>query len=225
MDTTTDSPITDIQPYSPEWWNLRHGCFTGSEFFKLVGEPRSKAAKEDGELSDTALTYILEKVHEKLTGLTKMGIDNFATQWGVEHEPLAAKWYAKLTGNTLIDPTLCFHSTLEGFSCTPDKFVGEDGLCEIKCPANGANHLKHCFITTNEYFKKEHPDKYWQVMVQMNITGRKWCDFVSFDPRINSDMGMFIYRVEYSETEGKFIEDKLKKAREIYNEYLTLFSK
>lgn len=216
--------ITTIQPYSPEWWQLRHGCFTGSEIYKLMGEPRSKAAKESGDLNDGALTYILEKVHEKLTGMAKMGIDNFATQWGVEHEPKAAYWYAKTKGFTLSDPTLCFHPEIKGFSCTPDKFVNEDGLCEIKCPANGSNHLKHCFITNNEYFKKEHANYYWQCVSQMNITGRKWCDFVSFDPRIDSNMGLFIYRCEYNEADGELLETKVKKARVMYDEYLRLFS-
>lgn len=217
--------ITTIQPYSPEWWELRHGCFTASEIFKLMTEPRSKAAKDAGELSDGALTYILEKVHEKLTGKAKQGIDNFATQWGVEHEPMALKWYAKLTGNKLDSPVLCLHDELEGFSCTPDTFVNDDGLAEIKCPANGANHLKHCFITSDEYFKSEHPDYYWQAVSQMNITKRIYCDFVSFDPRINSDLGMFIYRLKYQEESEKLLQKKVKQARQVYNQYLEMFSK
>ncbi len=215
--------ITDIQPYSHEWWSKRHGCFTASEIHKLMSEPKSKEAKEAGELSDGALTYVLEKVHEKLTGKAKMGIDNFATQWGIEHEPLAAMWYQKLTGNTIKEPTLCFHETQEGFSCTPDKFVNDDGLTEIKCPANGANHLKHCFITTNEFFKIEHKEYYWQIVAQLSVTKRIWCDFLSFDPRINNDFGMFIYRVKDVQKDISLMESKLKKARDMYNGYLETF--
>lgn len=217
--------ITNIEPYSKEWWNLRNGCFTSSEIHKLIGDPRSKEAKDAGALSDTALTYILEKVHEKITNIAKMGIDNFATQWGVEHEPLAARWYGKTTGYTLSDTFLCFHETIEGFSCTPDRFVNSDGLAEIKCPANGANHLKHCFITKNEYFKKEHKEYYWQIIAQLSITKKVWCDLVSFDPRINNAFGMFIYRVEDVMADIDILETKVKKAREVYNGYLETFLK
>lgn len=213
--------ITTIQPYSPEWWELRHGTFTASEIWKLMTEPRSKSEA----VSKTAETYILEKVHEKLTGKAKMGISNFATEWGIENEPVAMKWYAKLTGHSLSESVLCFHKELEGFSCTPDTFVNEDGLCEIKCPANGANHLKHCFITTDEYFKKEHPEYYWQCISQMVITEKKWCDFLSFDPRINSDLGMFIYRLEFNNEDAEILCEKVKASRVIYNDYLNLFSK
>lgn len=211
---------TRVAAYTPEWFKLRQGLFTASEIYKLMTEPRSKK----DPISKTAETYILEKVHEKLTGQTKMGVDNFATQWGVEHEPLAKNWYEKLTGNTTHESFLEFHEYLEGFGCTPDAPVNNDGLLEIKCPANGGNHLKHCFITTPEYFKSEHPEYYWQCLAQMNITKRKWCDFVSFDPRINADLGIFIYRLEYQEEDAKLMEDKIMKARAIYNDYLAIFS-
>lgn len=217
--------ITNIKPYSTEWWQARIGCFTAADIHKLISDPKTKEAKKAGELSAGALTYVLEKVHEKLTGISKAGFDNYATQWGVEHEPMAAIWYGKLTGLNVKEAVLCFHETIEGFSCTPDKFVNEDGLCEIKCPANGSNHLKHCFITKNEYFKKEHPDYYWQCVSQMVITKRKWVDFVSFDPRINNDLGMFIYRCELSEVDAELLENKVTRARLVYNEYLRLFSK
>jgi hypothetical protein len=31
---------------------------------------------------------------------------------------------------------------------------------------------------------------------QMAVTGRKWCDFVSFDPRMPEDLQLFVTRVE-----------------------------
>jgi hypothetical protein len=210
-----------ILPYSPEWFRLRCGMFTGSEAWKLMTEPRSKKDM----VSKTAETYILEKVHEKLTGQLKQGIDNYATQWGVEHEPLAKEWYGKISGNTVHDTYLVMHERLENFSCTPDAFVNEDGLTEIKCPANGHNHLKHCFITNDEYFKSEHPEYYWQAIAQMNITKRAWCDFVSFDPRINTDLGFFCYRLNYNESDGELLESKVEQATEMFNGFYELFSK
>lgn len=261
-----------IEPYSPEWFKYRIGRFTGSEWYKIMSEPRGKtyaqmyletfdsitakrakylaiankttktaiklsesilkleleaekleARKDELQLSETANTYILEKVWEVLSDTVKQGVDNFATQWGVENEPLARKWYVKKTGNKVYDPYLCFHKTMEWSTVTPDNFVSEDGLVEFKCPWNGAIHLKHCFITSDEYFKSEHPDKYWQCMDQMFVAEKKWCDFVSFDPRINSPLGFFIYRLEANEQDFELIEKKGKKARELFDGYLESF--
>lgn len=208
-----------IEAYSPDWWRVRHGCFTGSEAWKLMTEPRSKSES----ISKTAETYIIGKVWEALSNLSISGVDNYATEWGNEHEPLAKKWYTKLTGNEVESAPLVFKNGLEGFTGTPDGFVGEDGIIEIKCPYNGANHLKHCFISNDEYFKKEHAEYYWQIQSYLFLTGRKWCDFISFDPRIESDLGFFTYRLVANESDFELLEKKVKEARVLFNEYLETF--
>lgn len=181
--------------------------------------------RNDIHLSETAETYILEKVHGKLTGMVKAGIDNASTQWGIENEPLAKKWYSKITGHVLLEPFLEFHPTIEGLSCTPDSPIDPEGLAEFKCPANGANHLKHWLISSDEYMKEKHDDHYWQCMAQMNIMGQPWNDFVSFDPRIDNDRGMFIYRLHYNEQDGQEMEKRMIAARGLFNDYYNLFSK
>ena len=216
---------TGIEPYSPDWFKTRQGSFTGSEIYKLMTEPRTKAAKEKGELSEGANTYVLEKVWEKLSGRTKGGVDNFATEWGNENEPKAVLWYEKLTGRKCEETNLLYSKEYPYISGTPDRFVGEDGMIELKCPFNGANHLKHCFITDSEYFKSEHNDYYWQMMCYLYLSGRQWCDFVSFDPRIDSDLGMFIYRVERNEGDVSQMLEKAKIARELFDGYYAIFSK
>lgn len=214
---------TTIEAYTPEWFKSRQGCFTGSEVWKLMTEPRTKADKEAGNLSETANTYILEKVWEKLSGLTKSGVDNFATEWGNDNEPKAVHFYEKLTGNKCEHAPCCFNPDVIGLSGTPDRKVNGDGLIEVKCPFNGANHLKHCFITSDEYFKSEHKEYYWQIQCYLFLTDREWCDFVSFDPRVNSDFGMFIYRLKKNEQDIKEMVEKVTKARELFEGYYTTF--
>lgn len=209
-----------IDAYSPDWFKERQGSFTGSEAWKLMTKPRSKSET----ISKTAETYIIGKVWEALSGQCISGVDNFATEWGNDNEPIAKKFYTKLTGNDIGIAPLVYKNDLKGFTGTPDGYVGEDGLIEIKCPFNGANHLKHCFITTDEYFKAEHTEYYWQCQSYMLLTGRKWCDFVSFDPRINSDLGLFIYRLAFNEEDCNDLVDAVNKARELYNEYYKLFN-
>jgi len=210
-----------IESYSAEWWISRHGTFTGSEAWKLMTEPKTKSES----VSVTAETYILEKVWEKLAQQSKNGIDNYATEWGNDHEPLAKKFYTKITGREISAANMVFREDLEGFTGTPDGFVGEDGMVEIKCPWNGANHLKHCCIQDDGYFLKEHKEYYWQIQSYLYLTGREWCDFVSFDPRINSDLGMFIHRVKADTDQHKKLVKKVKEGRDLFKMFYELFTK
>jgi hypothetical protein len=72
---------------------------------------------------------------------------------------------------------------------SPDGLIGDDGLVEIMCP-NTATHI-------DTLLSDGAPSKYMtQMQWQMACTGRKWCDFVSFDPRMPEEMQMFVIRVE-----------------------------
>jgi hypothetical protein len=216
---------TGIEPYSQEWFIERQGSFTGSEVYKLMTEPREKAKKEAGLLSVTAETYILEKVWEKLSGQTKPGFDNMATEWGNENEPKAKKWYTRLTGHEITEANLIYDESIEGFTGTPDGLVGDEGMIEIKCPFNGANHLKHCCVVSDDGFRCDFPEYYYQIQSYLMLTGRKWCDFVSFDPRIDSKMGMFVYRVEADWSVHQDMKQKIKAARKVFNQFYEIFSK
>jgi predicted phage-related endonuclease len=63
--------------------------------------------------------------------------------------------------------------------------VGEDGLVEIKCPMLST---AVSYLVNNELPS----DYYQQVQGQMLVTGRKYCDFVSYFPRHRT----FVKRVE-----------------------------
>jgi predicted phage-related endonuclease len=80
------------------------------------------------------------------------------------------------------------HPTIADVGCSPDGLVGDDGLVEIKCP-NTATHLETLLGQTV-------PGKYeTQIQFQMACTGRQWCDFISYDPRMPEQMRMFVRRV------------------------------
>lgn len=81
---------------------------------------------------------------------------------------------------------------------SPDGLVRADGLIEIKCP-NTATHI-------DTLLGGEVPDKYVKQMLwQMECTGRKWCDFVSYDPRMPDDLKVFVRRFERDETNIEFL--------------------
>ncbi|MGA1008739.1 MAG: YqaJ viral recombinase family protein, partial [Sedimenticolaceae bacterium] len=67
-----------------------------------------------------------------------------------------------------------------------------DGLIEIKCP-NSATHIDNLLNqdVDGKYIK--------QMQWQMACTGRQWCDFVSFDPRLPDNLQLFVKRIPRDE--------------------------
>ena len=79
--------------------------------------------------------------------------------------------------------------SIEQAGASPDGLVGDEGLVEIKCPIT-ATHIDTLLTQTV-------PGKYnTQMQWQMACTGRKWCDFVSFDPRLPKELQLFVKRVD-----------------------------
>lgn len=206
---------------TPEWNDLRKYRFTSSCIHKLVTDPKTKAAKEAGELSETAKSYILEKVVQEMNGYIP-DFDTAATRWGNETEPDAKMWYHTKTGHRIADVQFCQVNDFYGGS--PDSAVIDLSLCdkddqdvingalEIKCPYNSTNHLKHCLIDSPVYFRDKHPEYYWQCLSHMITLNVGFCDFVSFDPRIDHEIGLFIYRLYRDEEDAMFLIDRIERA-------------
>ncbi|MDP3492789.1 MAG: YqaJ viral recombinase family protein, partial [Hyphomonadaceae bacterium] len=72
---------------------------------------------------------------------------------------------------------------------SPDGLVGVDGLVEIKCP-NTATHIDTLLMggVAGTYVT--------QIQWQLACTGRAWCDFASYDPRLPAEMRLFVQRVD-----------------------------
>lgn len=182
-----------IEQRSQAWYRIRLGRFTASEVWKLLTEPKTKEAKEKGEWSAQAKTYILDKVAETLTGFAK-DFTSDATVWGIENEHLAREWYRKLTGYEAKEAEFIEYGKDAGGSS--DGFVGNDGMIEIKCPFNTTNHLQHCLATDQKKFKENFKEHYYQIQANLLFSDRLWCDFISFDPRIQKDVAYFRLRIE-----------------------------
>jgi len=82
--------------------------------------------------------------------------------------------------------------------------VGDDGLIEIKCP-NTATHIDYVM-------QDKVPTKYIpQIQCQLAVTGRKWCDFVSFDPRLPDGLQILIVRLERDDEYIEKLQDRVVK--------------
>ena len=212
----------NTQQNTPQWYADRLFHFTSSEVEKLLKVPKDKADKEAGKLPASAEGYILNKLAEVLTNGTSLdytSIDTKEVRWGDEHEQDARVEYERRTGYTV---ELCgFIALNAGFGGSPDGLVGEEGMIEIKCPYLPANHARNLLLQTPEALRKAHPEYYAQMQGNMLATGRKWCDFVSYDPRVqNAPLMLSILRIERDEEYIARIVDALDRATALKNEYM-----
>lgn len=127
-------------------------------------------------------------IAERLTGVPQDGYSNAAMQWGTDVEPEARAAYAFMRDADVTEIAIVLHPTIAGSHASPDGLVGEAGLVEIKCP-NVATHIET--LLTGAIAEKYVIQTQWQ----MACTGRKWADFVSYDPRMPEEMQLFIKRI------------------------------
>lgn len=179
--------IVKCEQGSEEWHQLRCGRITASNFDKVLA----------GKSTSARRTYLLKKAAERITGMVEEGYSNAAMDWGVEHEPQARSMYELWTDSKVEEVGFIILNGYVGVS--PDGLVGDDGLIEIKCP-NTSTHL-------DTIDRDAVPAKYLkQIQGQLWVSGRSWCDFVSFDPRIKGDGCIFIKRVHRDEEKIAEIE-------------------
>lgn len=173
----TETSETLVQG-SPAWRELRLGKITVSRFGDVLTQPKGKAAREAGELSETAKSYLLDLVAEILTGQDQGPPTTWAMQWGIDNEPAARQLYSKVTGLEVQQIGFLAHPQEPMIGGSPDGLVGDDGGVEIKCPANTRIHLG--YMLDGELPKEHVP----QVQGHLWLSERDWWDFLSYDRRI-----------------------------------------
>ena len=182
---------------SPEWLTIRCGKVTASRVAEVVAKTKTGYAA-------SRANYMAELVAERLTGEPAEKFTNAAMAWGTEKEPDARTYYQFLTDASIEEVGFVPHPRIADTGASPDGLVGTDGLVEIKCP-NTATHIETLLGATV-------PAKYvTQMQWQMACTGRAWCDFASFDPRLPANMQMFIVRVERDEALIAELESEVSK--------------
>lgn len=161
-------------------------------------------AKTKSGYAASRKNYLAELVIQRLTPppTEDNGYKNQAMQFGIDNEPVARLAYELETGNTVEEAF--FEQLDDDIGASPDGYVREDGLIEIKCP-NTATHI-------DTLRSQKVPNQYFvQIQGQLLCTGRDWCDFVSFDPRLPDNAQLFIKRVNRDETFIKELRHELKK--------------
>lgn len=187
-----------------EWQMERLGKFTSSRIGSLMTSGRGK----DKFWGDTAMNYIYEKVAELMTGIPHYTPETRAMEWGNDHEEEAIIAYNEISDVKATHMGTTFVKFNDMCGGSPDAFVGSVGILEVKCPYNSANHIKT--YITGEISK---PYMY-QCQGNMLFSGREWCDFVSYDPRMPEEMRLKIIRIERDESICDAILERIEKATE-----------
>ena len=196
MTTFTTEDRIAVQQGTPEWHQLRAGKVTASRVADILAKTKTGP-------SASRQNYLIELAIQRTTGIIAESYSNAAMEWGTQTEPQARVAYEVNTNNFVDQVAFIDHPTIAWFGCSPDGLVSDRGLVEIKCP-NSATHW--------EYFKsKEPPKKYFiQMQAQMAVTGRDWCDFISFDPRMPDRSQLLIVNVPRDPEFILFMETEIK---------------
>jgi putative phage-type endonuclease len=183
-----------MEQRTDDWFAARLGKVTASRVADVI-------AKTKTGYGASRANYMADLVVERLTGQKASSFSNAAMEWGTEQEPNAKAAYAAKTGILVEDVGFIDHPTVAMSGASPDGFA-EEGLVEIKCP-NTATHL--------EYVLAELPPlKYFtQMQWQMACTGRPWCDFVSYDPRLPERLQLLVVRVPRDDDYIKILEQEV----------------
>ena len=204
-----------------DWEQNRLGKITSSKCSVLLTQPRTKKAKEAGEISKTTKLYLDEKVSELLTGTIRRE-QFFSMEWGQTYESEALE-RLKLT-----------YPDIEYFGVDNQKFYqytefsggSPDGICfnivfEVKCPENPANHIKYLQYMTEDEFKKYCFDYWCQLQMNMmcvaKVTEQNFEDmegvFASYSPLMFDDkLRLKILHIKPDIVFKKLMDEKIKQA-------------
>lgn len=182
--------MSEIEQKTEEWHQLRCGKFTGSQFADLM------SVKKDGSPSKARLDVIWRVASERIQGYQPSGPNSYSLRWGTDNEPLAREAYELHTGEFVEEVAFVQHPDFDFVGVSPDGHINDDGGIEIKAPKCPEIHLQR--------FINGVPEEYMpQIQGALWVTGRKWWDFVSYDPDTSPEFQLLVIRVL---PDQKFIE-------------------
>ena len=172
---------TELVQGTDQWLKARCGSLGASRMSDAIAKTKTGWGASRANL-------MAELLVERFTGLPAEKFTNDAMRWGIEYEPEARAAYEAAKNYEVLQIGIVKHPLIAWTHASPDGLVGDHGLVEIKCPTS-ATHI-------DTLLGKSVPGKYiTQIQWQLACTGRGWCDFVSYDPRMPENMRLFVKRI------------------------------
>lgn len=181
-----------------DWYRDRCGCLTASAVSVLFD------MKRDGKPKQAYFDLVDRLIAERITNEVQGNFTNAAMQWGIDHEDEARVAYEVQTGAFVDLVGFVRHPDIEWLGASPDGLVDDDGLLEIKCP-NTTTHLRRIKegVVPPEYRP--------QMLLQLLVTGRRWCDFVDYDPRCKGRFAhLAFWKIRYEPTQEELDDMRAK---------------
>ena len=189
----------ELTQRTDEWFAARRGKVTASRVADVIAKTKTGWGASRGN-------YMAQLIAERLTGTTAESYTNAAMQWGTDTEPQARAAYEFFEGVEVKEIGFVVHPKIKEAGASPDGFVNKAGEVQIKCPNTGT-HIE-------TLLGGKIPAKYiTQMQWGLACSGRKWCDFVSFDPRMPPHLQLFVKRVDRD-------AERIKELEEMVDEFL-----
>lgn len=170
------------------WLAARAGKLTASNMWKAM------AFLKNGNPSAERTRYMRELLAERLTGQSVPHVVTDAMLHGQEHEDEAVDTFvARYPQYDVRGSRFYEHATIENFGATPDREIDHDGLLEVKCPMTGT-YLE--WVLAGKVPEQHEP----QMAAQLLCSGKSWCGFIAYDPRIR-DEGRRLFMRKYVPTD------------------------
>ena len=194
--------IVDCEQGSVEWFQARIGKITASRFGDIMAYSKAKG-KEGIELK-TRADYRMELVSERLTHQMAQHFVTDAMKWGKEMEDYACSAYECSQDVMVQRIGLCIHPTMAFSAASPDGWVGENKIIEIKCP------------TTATYLgwrkSREVPQEYIDQILWNMVCGERYeADFIGYNPRLPEHLQLLVIPVQYDDKRVAELEAEVRK--------------
>lgn len=168
--------IHNLDQNSQEWHEIRLGKITASNISVLDSNGKTRQ------------DFIYKKASEILTGLKSESFNNFHIQRGLELEDEAKEVYEKVYNEKITNVGFVELNAFVG--CSPDGFVGDDGMIQIKCLCD---HVYFDYII-NQKISKTY---LYQIQMEMYVCDKKYNEFVIYNP--NFDDSIFRIKIDRDE--------------------------
>ncbi len=195
--------IIECEQGAPEWFAVRAGLITASEFSQVLAKGQGK----------TRRTLMLKKAGERITGNAIESYNNEHMERGKEQEAVARELYISHTGSEVAE---CGFMKNGNTGYSPDGLISDNGLIEIK------SRLAH--IQADTLLSDKVPsENIAQIQGGLWVSEREYLDYVSYCP----GMPLFIKRVEPDKDYIKNLEVELalfeKELQEVIKQLMDKF--
>lgn len=165
----------DVEQRSEEWYELRRGALTSSNFATIMSSP------QDPEGLGMRKRLLYRLAGEQLTGVVAETYTSKAMDRGTEMEPAARAFYRRTRFAEMREVGFVRRTIHKPFSeplvvgCSPDGFVDPDGVLQIK------TMIPELLIPIAEKGARGFPSEHRaQCQGELWVTGRAWNDLMIF---------------------------------------------